>query len=77
MSTSEYLYESSPDRLLVSEEFDVWYAFYDDELSVLSNATGDLVAYSYDDKSEYREVRRFIVEEYHVRDAKVHQYDED
>ena len=75
MVSSEYLYESSPDRLLVSDEFDVWYAFYDDELSVLSNSTGELVSYSYQDKSEYREVRRFIVEEYPVRDAKGHQYD--
>jgi|TARA_R110000803_G_scaffold37598_8_gene81071 hypothetical protein len=75
MVSSEYLYESSPDRLLVSDEVDVWYAFYDDELSVLSNSTGELVSYSYQDKSEYREVRRFIVEEYPVRDAKGHQYD--
>lgn len=75
MVSSEYLYESSPDRLLVSDEVDVWYAFYDDELSVLSNSTGELVSYSYQDKSEYREVRRFIVEEYPVQDAKGHQYD--
>ena len=77
MFTSDYLYGLAPDRLLVSHDFDVWYAFYDDELSVLSNASGTLESYSYENKSEYREVRRFIMEEYPVKETNVYTYDED
>jgi hypothetical protein len=77
MVTSEYLYGMLPNKLLVSDEFGVWYAFYNNDLSVLSNATGELLSYTYDDKSQYREVRRFITEEYAVKEAKAYQHGED
>jgi len=77
MFTSDDLYGMAPDKLLVSDDFTVWYAFYDDELSVLSNAEGTLKAYSYDNKSEYREVRRFIKEQYPVKETNAYTYDED
>lgn len=77
MLTSEYLYGQAPDRLFVHRDSETWYAFYDKALSVLTNAEGELRSFSYDTKSEYRDVRRYIVEEYNLVDTKVYKYDED
>lgn len=66
-----------PDRLLSSDEFGVWYAFYDQELAVLSNSTGELETYFYSNKTEYRDVRRYIVLEYGVTETKIYEYNED
>jgi hypothetical protein len=77
MPTSEYLYSQTPDRLLVHRDSETWYAFYDKALSVLTNVEGELRSFTYDSKSEYRDVRRFIVQEYNLVDTKVYSYDED
>ena len=77
MLTSEYLYDQTPDRLMVHHDSETWYAFYDTALSILTNADGSLRSFSYDTKSEYRDVRRYIVAEYNLTDTKVHVYDED
>lgn len=77
MLTSEYLYGLTPDKLMVHRASETWYAFYDKALSILTNADGDLRSFSYDTKSEYRDVRRYIIEEYNLKDTKVFTYDED
>ena len=77
MPTLEYLYSQTPDRLLVHRDSETWYAFYDKALSVLTNVEGELRSFTYDSKSEYRDVRRFIVQEYNLVDTKVYSYDED
>ena len=77
MLTSEYLYGQTPDRLLVHHDSETWYAFYDKALSILTNADGDLRSFSYDSKSQYRDVRRHVIEEYNLVDTKVYIYDED
>jgi hypothetical protein len=77
MLTSEYLYGQTPDKLLVHHNSGTWYAFYDKALSILTNANGDLRSFSYDSKSEYRDVRRYVTEEYNLVDNKVYSYDED
>jgi hypothetical protein len=70
------LYARIPERLLVSGDGMTWYACYDNDLCILSNASGELEAFCYDDKGEYRDVRRHITENYNVRKAKVSRYDE-
>ena len=77
MTKVDDLYETAPDRLLTCYAGDTWYAFYDYDLAVLSNAAGDLVAYYYSDKTEYRAVRRFITETYNVKETSVTNHDED
>lgn len=77
MITSEYLYGLTPDRLMVHQRSETWYAFYDQALSILTNADGCLRSFSYDTKSEYRDVRRYIVDEYNLTDTKVNTYNED
>lgn len=62
---------------MVHRDSETWYAFYDKALSILTNADGDLRSFSYDTKSEYRDVRRYIIEEYNLKDTKVYTYDED
>ena len=66
---AERLYEMQPDKLYCSDKFDAWYAFYDIELCALTNASGKLDVFSYEDKAEYREVRRLILNEYGVREV--------
>lgn len=74
--TPESLYETRPDKLYVSKEFDAWYAFYEIELCILTNADGDLAAYCYDEKSDYRDARRFILTEYNVKEEILHSYED-
>ncbi len=61
---------------MVHHDSEAWYAFYDKALSILTNADGDLHSFSYDTKSEYRDVRRYIIEEYNLKDTKVYTYGE-
>lgn len=64
----ESLYEQMPDKLFIRKGTESWYAFYDDALCILTNATGMLESYCYDSKPEYRSVRRHIVNEYGLRE---------
>lgn len=64
---TEILYEQYPDRLYFDDRMEVWYAFYDNELTILSNATGTLESFTYGNKPEYREVRSVIVDTYPIR----------
>lgn len=74
--SAEDLYCTSPDRLLFAPEYEVWYAFYDSRLSVLTNVSGELDLYTYETKSEYRDVRHYISTEYHVKAIRIKSYDE-
>lgn len=60
---SDYLYGKDPDRLLLSAN-DVWYAFYDNHKSILTNVGGDIACYTYDNKTDYREIRSYIASTY-------------
>lgn len=60
---SDYLYGKDPDRLLLSEN-SVWYAFYDNHKSILTNVSGDIACYTYDNKTDYREIRSYIASTY-------------
>lgn len=74
--SAEELYLTSPDRLLFAPEYEVWYAFYDSSLSVLTNVGGELDMYTYETKSEYRDVRHYISSEYHVKPVRIRSHDE-
>ena len=71
------LYESIPDRLYKGSDGQTWYACYDSPFCILTNAGGDMKAFCYSSKSEYRDVRRSIVTDYGLREVKVDKYDED
>lgn len=59
------LYQQVPDRLYIaSSDYLTWYAVYEREMCILTNASGCLEAYCYPNKTEFRDVRRFIVQEY-------------
>jgi len=60
---STYLYGKDPDRIFFSD-MDVWYAFYDNHKSILTNVTGEVSCYTYDNKTDYREVRGHIASTY-------------
>ena len=71
------LYGQVPDKLYTwYDDAQVWYAFYDDALSVLTNANGDLEIFEYCSKTDYRDVRRIIISTYNVRETRVFSYDE-
>jgi len=76
MTLEEDLYESVPDRLYYDRSYTTWYACYDSDMCVLTNSTGSLESFCYSSKSEYRDVRRTIVEEYDLKQVK-QIYDED
>ena len=66
LNNCEDLYSEVPVRLYGTTVSDVWYAFYEKELCILTNANGHLSSYCYDSKEEYRDVRSFIIEEYNL-----------
>lgn len=71
MNFNNYLYEIAPDRLFWHRDGQTWYACYDDTLCMLTNASGTLESYCYDNKIEYREARTFMVEKYGLKRGKV------
>lgn len=73
--TADQLYGTVPDKLYTSKQFDAWYAFYDIELCILTNAGDSLEIFCYQDKSEYRDVKRLILSEYNVREVKLDHFD--
>ncbi|MEL0098361.1 MAG: hypothetical protein VW907_02260 [Opitutae bacterium] len=75
-SIEDDLYEQAPDKLYTSRDRQTWYACYDDELCLLTNAGGELKAYCYDSKPEYRDIRSKIIEAYNLRRSKVIEYEE-
>lgn len=64
MISADMLYEITPDCVFLAPDGYTWYAAYESCKTFLTNASGELEAYSYPDKSEFREVRRFIIKEY-------------
>lgn len=70
MTLEEELYGQMPDKLFISKGTEFWYACYDDALCILTNAEGFMQAYCYDEKPEYRSVRRHIVNEYRLREIR-------
>lgn len=73
----QQLYESLPDRLYTAPSGEIWYACYDNSFCILTNAGGQLESFCYTNKSEYRDVRRQIVNEYRLREVRIDNYDED
>jgi len=71
MPIAQQLYQIIPDRLYMHYGCETWYAFYDYDLCVLTNSEGKLEAFCYDTKSEYRDVRRLIVQNYDLKQVKL------
>ena len=72
MISAQSLYETVPDRIYVGPNAEEWYAFYDDDFAILTNAADNrLKVYQYDNKGEYRDVRRTIVDQYALRQIPV------
>jgi len=71
MEFVEYLYNMRPDRIYWHRNGESWYACYDDWLCLLTNASGKLESYCFDNKVEYREARTIIVEKYNLKRGKV------
>jgi len=70
-SIEQQLYQIAPDRLYMHDGYETWYAFYDYDLCVLKNSGGELAAFCYDTKSEYRDMRRMVIEEYDIKQVNV------
>jgi len=64
MMSPDQLYQLPPTTTYLAPDGYTWYACYDDQLSILTNADGCLAVYSYPDKTEFRGVRRTIVNDY-------------
>jgi len=74
----EELYSQSPDRLYVSRDRNTWYACYDSQLCILTNAGSDYMrAFCYENKSDFREIRNMIVEEYGLLRERVVSFDDE
>jgi hypothetical protein len=73
----ETLYAKVPDRLYWHSNREAWYACYDSELCILTNASSKLEAYCYNSKPEYRDARSAMVEAYKLRKGKVHYFDDE
>jgi len=71
------LYARVPDRLYWHSNREAWYACYDSELCILTNASSKLEAYCYTTKPEYRDARSKIVDEYNLRKGKVHSFNDE
>lgn len=64
---AQQLYQIAPDRLYINTEHETWYAFYDYDLCILTNGCGGVDAFCFDTKTEYRDVRRMMIEEYNIK----------
>ena len=71
---AESLYRVTPTKLLQCEH-GVWYAFYDEELTILSNSLEKVDAYEFKTKAEYREQRHLVIFRYPGRVSSPQAYD--
>lgn len=61
---AQELYFTAPDKVYSSKGS--WYAMFDDQLSILTNANMSIRAFTYADKADYREAKRFIINTYEL-----------